>query len=177
MVADFKGQGVWFYGTSIYSGGSNGWQQLTPSDATSLAIGSATVIPSIPSPNAVPDVVAAAFSGYGVWRLTVDVFGHPGGSAQLTASEASAVNVNPSGDVVAEFPGWGVWSYTDSAAATQAGWATGWNHLTAADATLVGIDADGNVFGQFPGWGVWYDQVGSWQMLTASNASSLGVGG
>jgi hypothetical protein len=78
---------------------------------------------------------------------------------------------------VAEFPGWGVWSFLDSAAAAAAGWHAGWNQLTAADAAMVGIDSTGNVYGQFPGWGVWYDQAYSWQSLTASNASSLGVAG
>jgi hypothetical protein len=175
VVADFPGQGVWFYGTSSSNGGTGGWQQLTAADATCLAIGSAIGTPT--GPSSVPDVVAAAFAGYGVSRLTVDVPGHAGGWAQLTASTATAVNINTSGDVVAEFPGWGVWSYTDSSAAAQAGWGSGWNHLTAADATLVGIDANGNVYGQFPGWGGWYDQVYSWQMVTANNASSFGAGG
>jgi hypothetical protein len=174
VVASFKGQGTWFYGPGYYSG-TRGWQQLTGADATSLAIGSAAYI-SLET-HVVPDVVAAAFTGYGVWRLNVDVHGHPGSWAQLTDSEASAVGVNGSGDVVAEFPGWGVWSFLDSAAAAAAGWHAGWNQLTAADATLVGIDAAGHAYGQFPGWGVWYDQNYTWQCLTASNATSLGVGG
>jgi hypothetical protein len=125
----------------------------------------------------VSDVVAAAFAGYGVWRINVDVLGHPGAWAQLTASEASTVDVNANGDVVAEFPGWGVWSFTDSAAALAAGWADGWNHLTWADASLVGIDACGNAYGHFPAWGIWYDQVAYWRFLTPGNASSLGVYG
>jgi hypothetical protein len=175
VVATFKGQGTWFYGTSFYYGGTNGWQQLTGADATSLAIGSAAYIPL--EPHAVPDVVAAAFAGSGVSRLIVDVFGHAGAWAQLTASEATAVGVNANGDVVGEFPGWGVWSFLDSSAAIAAGWHAGWNQLTAANAALVGIDAGGNAYGQFPGWGVWYDQNYTWQSLTPSSAASISVGG
>ena len=118
-------------------------------------------------------VIAAAFPGYGVWRLP-----YGGGWVQLTAADATSVGIGQNGDMVARrFSGHGVWSFTDSATAVAAGWHAGWNQLTAANAMMVGIDASGNAYGQFNGWGVWYDQVYSWQYLTPSNASSLGVGG
>jgi hypothetical protein len=160
VVANFPGQGTWFFGTSSYAGGTSGWQRLNDADAISLAIGSAAVIPSVPSPNAVPDVVAAVFdrfSGYawaGVSRLTVDVMGHAGDWTRLTAAVASMVGINAGGDVVAEFPMMGMWNFTDSSAALAVGWTSGWHKLTAADAALLGIDASGYVYGQFPYWGV-----------------------
>ena len=67
-----------------------------------------------------------------------------------------------------------MWTYSDAGAG---GYNPGWKQLTAADAALIGIDAAGNVYGQFGGAGIWYDQAGSWIHLTASNASSFGVGG
>ncbi len=166
VVAEFPGQGVWLYGGAT-------WKQLTASDATSVAINA----PESPWVSTTPpmtgvSVIAAAFPGYGVWRMP-----YGGGWVQLTAADAASVGVGRNGDVVGEFSGHGVWSFTDSAAAVAAGWHAGWNQLTAADAALVGIDSAGNVYGQFPGWGVWYDQVYSWQQLTANNASSFGAGG
>jgi hypothetical protein len=121
--------------------------------------------------------LAAEFPGHGVWRYQLNPWTNAAGWQQLTANDVATVGIDQFGDVVAEFPGWGVWSFLDSAAAAAAGWHAGWNQLTAADAALVGIDADGNAYGQFPGWGVWYDQTYTWQCLTASNASSCGVGG
>jgi hypothetical protein len=164
VVAEFPGYGVWYYGRA-------GWQQLTPADAASVAINAPTVYAPFTPPQTGPSVVAAAFAGYGVWRITVN-----GPTAdvwhQLTASDAATLGVNSAGAVVGEFPGWGVWTYSDAGAG---GYGPGWNQLTAADATMVGIDTYGNVFGQFGVAGVWYDQVGSWIHLTPSNASSFGV--
>jgi hypothetical protein len=157
VAAAFGGAGVWRFQDST------GWQQLTAADASALALRAVVDGPSS---------LAAEFPGHGVWR-----FRDGTGWQQLTASDAATLGIDQYGDVVAAFPGWGVWSYTDSAAAAIAGWGTGWNQLTAADALLVGIDAAGNVYGQFEGWGVWYDQVYSWQTLTANNASSFGAGG
>jgi hypothetical protein len=157
VVAEFPGYGVWLYGAGI-----NGWQQLTPSDATSVAIGSTLFDHSR---------VAATFPGYGVWRF-VDTQGWQ----QLTASDAATVSIGPHGDVAAAFAGYGVWSYLDSSAAAAAGWGGGWIHLTGANASGVGIDANGNVYGLFNG-GIWFDQVGSWKFLPAAPATSIGVGG
>jgi hypothetical protein len=171
VVAEFPGQGVWYYGLS-------GWTQLTAANATSLAMAS-TLTPVWHWPGPVlsyeigPPVVAAAFAGYGVWRIGLDNAG-VGTWSQLTASDATMVGINRAGAVVGEFPGWGVWTFSD---AGTGGYGPGWNQLTAADAAMVGIDGNGNVYGQFGVDGVWYDQVGSWNLLTASNASSFGVGG
>ena len=174
VVAEFPGQGVWFYTTPGTWQGVGGWQQLTAADASGLAVNGI----DFGFASAKTSMVAAAFSGHGVWRIPILNPAGPGAWQQLTASDASTVSVNASGDVVGEFPGWGVWAYLDSKNAASLGWGTGWNHLTAADASLVGIDDTANIYGQyFYGWGVWYDQVASWRLLTPSNASSFGVGG
>jgi hypothetical protein len=169
VAADFPGSGVWYYYDGPY--GASGWQQLTGADAVSLALnGSDPGYASFKS-----SYVVASFAGYGVWYWSAEGAGWR--VQQLTASEASAVSVNDFGDVVGEFPGWGVWSYVNSTVAASSGWAKGWNHLTWADASQVGIDASGNAYGAFPGWGVWYDQSYSWQCLSPSNASSVGAAG
>jgi hypothetical protein len=154
VVAEFWGQGLWLFTDN------SGWRQLTPSDATSVAIGSTQPGNSR---------VVAEFPGYGVWR-----FQDNAGWQQLTAANAWTLATNANGDVVGDFRGDGVWTYSDSG---TGGYGPGWNQLTAADAAMVGIDGNGNVYGQFGVDGVWYDQVGSWKLLTASNASSFGVGG
>jgi hypothetical protein len=155
VAAEFRGHGVWHFADR------SGWQQLAAADASSLAIGATLNLTSW---------VVATFPGQGVWRIQVEVQGWQ----LLTASDAATVGINQNGDVVGEFPGWGVWSYSDAGAG---GYNPGWIHLTAADAVMVGIDAAGNVYGQFPGWGVWYDRFGYWQYITPSNASSCGIGG
>jgi hypothetical protein len=158
VVAEFPGQGVWIY--SNITGGGSQWQQLTPSDASSLAVSGGLYGPA---------TVVAEFPGYGVWRIQ-----EMGGWVQLTAANAATVGINDSGDVVGTFTGSGVWTYSDTGAG---GYNPGWNCLTAADAALVSIDASGNVHGQFGVDGIWYDHFGYWICTTANNASSLGVGG
>ena len=99
------------------------------------------------------------------------------GWQQLTANDAVTLGIDPSGDVVGTFPGTGSGASPTPLPRPQPAGTPAGTSLTAANATMVGIDANGNAYGQFNGWGVWYDQVYSWQLLTASNASSLGVGG
>jgi hypothetical protein len=159
VVAEFPGWGVWFYTDG------NGWRQLTPSDATSVAIGSTLYGYSR---------IVAEFPGWGVWRI-VDT----GGWVQLTAAEASTVGINQNGDVVGQFPNQGVWRFLDSGAAASAGFALGWGCCAGSDTTLAGIDAADNVFAQFNGPGVWiWNSVSNyWYFLNGNGASSLGVGG
>jgi hypothetical protein len=154
VAAAFSGAGVWRFQDST------GWQQLTAANASDVAMRAIVDGPSS---------LAAAFPGHGVWR-----FRDGTGWQQLTASDAATVGINGNGDVVGEFAGSGVWSYSDAGAG---GYNPGWVHLTAADAVMVGIDAAGNVYGQFPNWGVWYDRFGSWQYVSPSNAASFGAGG
>ncbi len=156
VAAEFQGQGLWLFTDA------GGWRQLTPSDATSVAIGSVLNGPTR---------VVAEFPGYGVWR-----FQDNAGWQQLTAANAVSVGVNAGGDVVGDFGGAGVWKYTNAATGTAA---DGWHQLVAEAAELVCIDADGSVYGQFHGAGLWYDFGGapnSWLQITANNASALGAG-
>jgi hypothetical protein len=171
VVAEFPGWGVWL----AWGGTSSDWIQLNAADAVSLAIS------TFQEPNESTlgtTYVTAAFPSHGVWRARNNNFGEIGGIPgywqQLTASDAATVGINQNGDVVGEFPGWGVWTYSDAGAG---GYHPGWNQLTATDAALVGIDSSGNVYGQFPGWGVWYDRFAYWQSITPCYASSFGAGG
>jgi hypothetical protein len=119
-VAVFPGWGVWWYTDG------NGWRQLTPSDASSVAIG-ATLYGN--------SKIVAEFPGDGVWRIE-----DTGGWVQLTAANAATVGINQYGDVVGQFAGWGVWRYTDAPTGTAP---AGWVHLMDG-AALVGIDAAAN---------------------------------
>ncbi len=182
VVSEIPGYGVWRYDSAT------GWQQLTPADASQVAV------------DARGDVVAE-FSGYGVWRyedstgwqqLTpadaaqVGISGNgivaaelPGygvwrfedatGWAQLTPANASQIAVAGNGIVAAELPGYGVWRYED---------ATGWQQLTPANASQGAVDAGGDVAVELPGYGVWrYEDAGGWQQLRSADASSLSISG
>jgi hypothetical protein len=143
MVGEFPGQGVWRFEDTT------GWQQLTPVDASQVAIDNNG------------DVVGE-FPGQGVWRFEDTI-----GWQQLTPSDASQVAIAGAGNVVGEFQGQGVWRFED---------ATGWQQLTPVDASSVSINASGAVAGSFAGQGVWvfggFDSSG-WQQLTTVDAAQV----
>jgi hypothetical protein len=183
-VADFQRHGVWRY-TVI-----SGWQQLTPADASQVAVddhGSAAAIflnglwlyddanswqrltPAAATQIDIAgnEIVVAEFPSNGLWR-----YGDPvgGGWQRLTPADAQHVAVDDQGDTVASFLGNGVWLYQD---------ASGWRQLTPAGADQVSIAASGsNLVADFPGNGVWrYNLPGpGWQQLTPAVASSLAIG-
>jgi hypothetical protein len=106
--------------------------------------------------------VAGEFPGAGVWRYS-SVFGW----RQLTPADASTIDADANGDVVAEIRGFGVWRFED---------ATGWRQLTPADASRVGVDSRGDVVAEIAGFGVWrYEDGTGWQQLTPADASLIGI--
>jgi hypothetical protein len=133
-------QGVWLY--------TGGWRQLTPLNASSLAI-------------AGHDNIVGAF-GSGVYRWEDAT-----GWQLLSTATATSVSIDAQGDVVGEFPYLGgVWRFED---------ATGWQHL-AGDAFDVAIAGNGNVVGDFTGSGVWrWEDSQGWQLLSTADVSSLGI--
>ncbi len=96
------------------------------------------------------------------------------GFQQIDQSNASLLEVNSNGEVVADFQNYGVWTYTDAA---------GWTQLTSTDATLLGIDAAGDVFANFTTAGSNGVKAGvdrytvgiGWQRLGTANATVLTV--
>jgi hypothetical protein len=86
---------------------------------------------------------------------------------QLTASNSSLLAADSQDDIVAEFPGFGVWEYRAS---------VGWKQLNGIDATQLATDALGDVVAEFPGYGVgeFLPAVG-WRSLTPANASLLAM--
>ena len=91
---------------------------------------------TLPFPYSVSEAVAdfpVSGPGSGVYGYRPDT-----GFQQLLTANASVLAVNANGDVAAEFPGYGVYHYTE---ATET-----WLQLTAYNATLLGIDSSGNVY-------------------------------
>lgn len=101
------------YGVHLFDPAS-GWSALTPStlDATSLAMNN----------NGYP---AASFYPWGTYILHND-----GVWEKISGAAASQVNVDAAGDIIGEFPGYGIWLYDGST----------WSQLTGADASLTATD-------------------------------------
>jgi len=120
-----------------------------------------------PSPERLEDrqmlsTMAGEFPGLGVWRYMNST-----GWQQLTAANATVLDICDRGSVTGEFPGYGVWRYMDS---------TGWQQLATADATSIDIDCNGDIAGEFPGMGVWrFEDATGWQQLTAADSISVGI--
>jgi hypothetical protein len=123
-----------------------------------------SVLPDTTAPFAsTTPVVVGQFGGQGVWEFNRTL----GTWVQLTPANASRLAADPRGDVVAEFPSYGVWMYKPT---------TGWKQINGVDATLLAIDPAGDVVAQFPGYGVgeFLPSTG-WRSLTAANASLLAI--
>jgi hypothetical protein len=86
---------------------------------------------------------------------------------QLTPANATHLAADPLGDVVAEFPGYGVWEFHP---------ASGWKLLNGVDASLLSINAQGIIVAEFPGYGVGeFVPASGWRTLTPANASQLAL--
>jgi hypothetical protein len=108
-------------------------------------------------------VVVGQFSSTGVWQLNRAT----NSWSQLTAANATLLAADPQGDVVGEFPGYGVWEHRLS---------SGWQHLNGIDATALAMNAQGDVVAAFPGYGVGeYLPSTGWRLLTGANASVLAI--
>ena len=70
--------------------------------------------------------------------------------------------VDGNGDVLAEFPGPGLWRYQG---------ATGWQQLAAA----LAINANGDVAGEFSNGLGRFEDAGGWQQLSTANASQVSI--
>jgi hypothetical protein len=147
-----------------------------------------------------PTVVVAQLGSRGVWQYnqTANTW------VQLTPSNASLLVADLRGDVVAEFPGYGVWEFQSTGGWKQLNGvdasqlavgsagnvvaefpgygvglyqpATGWRSLTAANATLLATDAAGDVAGEFPGYGVWlYQSATGWKLINGTDVTLLAM--
>jgi hypothetical protein len=160
VAAEFPGQGLWRYGRSVVAADGTtvaGWMELTANNAAAAAVNE-------------NGQVGAAFPGQGVW------FFYETGWQQVTAAEATSLGVSTPTwpELVAEFPGHGVWRLN-----FQPGY--GWEQLTTLDATSVGMNAYGDTVAVFPGWGVGvYARFGSaWEQRSTNGAAlvALDLGG
>ncbi len=142
VVVEVPNSGVWRYESAT------GWQQLTPADASEVAVDS-------------QGNVAAEIPGYGVWRYENAV-----GWQQLTPADAALIAIN-AGNVAVDITSNGVWRFEN---------ATGWKELSPADPIEMQMDAAGDVVEDVSGHGVWrfQDAIG-WQQLSTVDVFSLAV--
>jgi hypothetical protein len=156
LLADFTGSGLyWFYDTTLATTGASA--RLTPADANIISMDHTT-----------GDFVAD-FTGAGVWRCEPYLLpGNPWQHLTIngTARDASLVRIDGNNDVFADFPGMGLWKYTDS---------SNWQNLNATDAAFISISENGNLVAQLNGQGVWRYVQGSWQQLSPGTASLLAI--
>ena len=108
-------------------------------------------------------IVAAEVPGAGVFLFAQAA----GAFAPLTPANATLLAANASGQVAAEFPGYGVDLYSNGV----------WTSLTSFNATLLGIDAAGDVFAKFAGYNLQVNRGGVWSLLPGNtvNATLLAV--
>jgi hypothetical protein len=113
-------------------------------------------------PVATPVVVGQADTqGLWVYNRTVNNW------LPLTAANASLIATNSQGDVVGEFPGYGIRAFR---------FTVGWVPLHPVDATALAMDANGDVVASFPGYGVGeYLPSAGWKTLTKSVATLLAM--
>jgi hypothetical protein len=117
---------------------------------------------TIPVPSAVP-VVVGQFGSQGVWEYNRFLSTW----VQLTAANASLLAADSLGDVVGEFPGFGVWLFRP---------AFSWAQINGIDATILTMNANGAVAAEFPGFGVGeFVPAFGWRLLTGANASLLSI--
>jgi hypothetical protein len=139
----------------------------------------------------VPSYLEAEFPGYGVWRCQDN-----GTWQQLTTADATQVAADRTGNVVGQFPGHGIWLYSNST--------KNWQQINTLDSSTLAIGEyyfeiwqrgtyfstiiHNYVAAEFPGGGVWLfdnytlDQQysyhynsASWTQLTPSSASAVAV--
>jgi hypothetical protein len=107
--------------------------------------------------------LVAQFGNQGVWQYDRTTSSW----AQLTPANAALLATDGSGDVAAEFPGYGLWEYQPS---------SGWQRLHSVDVSLLAMNAAGTIAVQFPGYGVGlYSPAAGWRLLTGANASLLAI--
>jgi hypothetical protein len=156
LLADFTGSGLfWFSGTTLATSGAS--VRLTPADASIISMDHFTG-------NFVAD-----FTGAGVWRCEPYLLpGNPWQQLTLNgvARDASLVRIDGNNEVFADFPGLGLWEFTDSLT---------WQKLNATDAAFMSIDERGNLVAQLNGQGVWRYEQGNWQQLSSGTASLLAI--
>jgi hypothetical protein len=84
----------------------------------------------------------------------------------LNGTQASALALDPQGDVLANFVGYGVAEYVAAGG--------GWRSLTTANAAALAADDAGTLYGEFAGYGVWqYDPTRGWVQLRTTDANVL----
>jgi murein DD-endopeptidase MepM/ murein hydrolase activator NlpD len=132
---------------------------VTARDTVTASITGGASVASIPGP-----VLVAQLGTQGLWEYTSTT----GDKVQLTAANASLLVADSTGDLAAEFNGYGIWQYRA---------ASGWQQLTRSDASLLVMDAQGDVTGEFLNYGVWQFVAGAgWKQLTPADATLLAAG-
>jgi hypothetical protein len=139
---------------------NNGRADLVVADETGTTVG--VLANNTPTAYTTPVTVAQ------IGNQGVQEYDHAGGSMkQLTPANASLLATDPNGDVVGEFPGYGLQLYRPT---------TGWQPINGVDASALAMNAQGEVVACFPGYGVGiYSLASGWKTLTPSAASLLAI--
>jgi hypothetical protein len=156
LLADFSGSGLFRFAASTLATGAPP-VRLTPADASIISMDYST------------GNFVAEFTGAGVWRCEPGLLpGNPWLQLKLNgaAKDANLVRIDSMNDVFADFPGTGLWEYTDAAH---------WQNLNHTDAAFISISENGNLAADLNGQGLWRYEQGSWQQLSPSTASSLAI--
>lgn len=160
VVASLPGYGTYVYGSRTYNT-NPGWHKLVGATASALAISSGNGNWTL----------VGMFPGYGVYEMKE---GYGWRQLANAANRATILDVSPDGDVVAEFPGRGVWYHYY--------FGSNWQRLTGVDVTL--LDATDNwVVVYAPGHGVARMSIDSttpqpnWQGLTGHQPTALAIDG
>jgi hypothetical protein len=139
------------YGTYLYRN-STGWQRLTSTVASTVAIGSGYSY----------DYVAASFPSLGTYRYDTTT----GKWSQLTSAAAARLDVDMYGDLAASFAQYGTYRYSESRHS--------WQQLSQYAASAIAIAGPGYVAFAVPGQGT-YRNDGTTRQLTNWVATSLDI--
>ena len=143
VFADYRGFGVYRYSPS-----TSLWSMVNGSDPVALAVDAAG-----------DAFLSIAGAGIGEFRLD-------GTARLLTPVAASKLVADPNGDLIGDFPGYGVYRYTAAAGA--------WTLLDGADPVAMTVDASGDAFLSFAGAGIGeFRPDGTARLLTPVAASKL----
>jgi uncharacterized repeat protein (TIGR03803 family) len=137
-------------------------------------------VTGVPIINPLSEIAIDFGPGVGLWsRYNQGPRSHQAPSWQLlnglspSVMTTARLDGNASDELIATFPGYGVWSWSNN---------TAWVRVHGFDATqIVAVDLNGNELDElvvnFPGYGVWIrSDTGAWSLLHGLNASRIAAG-
>jgi hypothetical protein len=143
LIANFPGQGLY----ELELDGSI-WTQLTPNDTVQALI-------VVKTPWGAPGFVYADYGTLGLWKYN-------GSWVQITSADANLLG-SYRGDLVANFPGHGLWRYDG----------TTWTLLTPNDTVQALIEV-GDLYADYGTLGLWRYNDTTWERISFADPNLLG---